>query len=362
MKHQFAPDKIFAHRARIKEWLRRGVSRPVTFELDITNRCNNNCPSCFGFHPSLDSAQMRFADIKRILRQIRGAGGKAVTFTGGGEPTVHPDISRALPFAKACGLDVALITNGLKLDKELAEAILSNCTWMRISLDSASPGVFKATHGLGAAAFKHVLSNAAELVRLKRETGSSCTIGLGFLTSQGTAKDIIPFAALGRKLGADYAQYRPLLRRHGEPDIDYSSARIIRNIALAEKRYATSRYKVLNSVHKYLLIGSGELGRNYSECYGHNFAAVICADMKMYVCCHMRGVARYGIGDLKKNGLSEIWVSRGRAKTTGAIKFRDCPPLCRCDSFNRILWDIKTGKRPGSEWPSGHNWQHENFI
>lgn len=362
MKHQFSPDKIFAHRARIKDWLRRGVSRPVTFELDVTNRCNNDCPACFGFHPGLDSSQMSLGDIKRVLRQISRAGGKAVTFTGGGEPSIHPEIGAALSFAGSCGLDVALITNGLRLDDGLKKAVLENCTWARISLDAASPGVYKATHGLNARAFRRVLANTADLVRLKRRTGSGCTLGLGFLTSPGTAKDILPFAALGRELGADYAQYRPILRRHGEPDIEYSSARMIRDIALAAKRYASGRYRILSSVHKYLLIERGELDRNYSRCFGHNFAAVICADMKMYVCCHMRGVARYSIGDLKKRGLAGIWRSRERARVTGAINFRDCPPLCRCDSFNRILWNIKTGELPPSAWPSGRDWQHENFI
>ncbi|OGR41445.1 MAG: hypothetical protein A2X35_10580 [Elusimicrobia bacterium GWA2_61_42] len=362
MKHQFSPDKIFAHKPRIKEWLRSGVSRPVTFELDVTNRCNNNCPACFGFHPGLDSAQMSFSGIKSVLRQIRAAGGKAVTFTGGGEPTVHPDIGRALAYARACGLDVALISNGLKLEGGLARAVLANCTWTRVSLDAASPGVYKATHGLGAAAFKRVVANTAALVSLKRETKSSCTVGIGFLTSPGTARDILPFAELGRKLGVDYAQYRPILRRHGEADIDYSTRRIIRDIALAGKRCASGSYKILNSVHKYLLIERGELGRNYAECFGHNFAAVICADMKMYVCCHMRGIARYSIGDLKKKSLAGIWASRERAGVNKAVDFKDCPPLCRCDSFNRILWAISTGELPPSKWPAGRNWEHENFI
>ncbi|MCM2266895.1 MAG: radical SAM protein [Elusimicrobiales bacterium] len=361
MKHQFAPDKIFAHKARIKEWLRRGLSRPVTFELDITNRCNNKCPACFGFHPGLDAAQMSWADIKKVLRQISAAGGKAVTFTGGGEPTVHPDIGRALAFARALGLDTALITNGLKLEGDLARAVLANCTWTRVSLDAATPEVYKKTHGLGAAAFARVTANTAALALLKKQTRSSCTIGVGFLTSPATAKDILPFARLCRDLGADYAQYRPLLRRHGEKALDYSSRRVLEDMAAAG-RYATPSYKVLNSAHKYLLIKRGKLSRVYGECLGHNFAAVICADMKMYVCCHMRGVARYSIGDLKKRSLAAVWASRTRAAVCGAIDFKDCPPLCRCDSFNGILWDIKTGARPAARWPSGHNWEHENFI
>jgi MoaA/NifB/PqqE/SkfB family radical SAM enzyme len=304
---------------------------------------------------------MKFSDIKAVLRQIKAAGGKAVTFTGGGEPAVHPDIKRALAFARACGLDVALITNGLKLDKALAAAVLANCTWTRVSLDAASPEVYKATHGLGAAAWERVTANVRALTGMKRSARSGCTIGIGFLTSPGTEKDIVPFAALGRALGVDYAQYRPFLRRHGEKDIDYSSARIGAAIVRAEKEYAAPRYKILNSVHKYRLIERGEITRNYRECYGHNFAAVICADMKMYVCCHMRGIPRYCIGDLKKNSLSVIWASVTRAGLNGVIDFKHCPPLCRCDSFNRILWALKNGTAPAAKWPAG-SWQHKNFI
>jgi MoaA/NifB/PqqE/SkfB family radical SAM enzyme len=362
MRHQFSPDKIFAHKSRIKEWLRAGVSRPITFELDITNRCNNKCPACFGFSPALDDAQIKLGEIKDILRQIRALGGKAVTFTGGGEPTVHPGIKQALSFARSCGLDVALITNGLRLDAELAAAVLTNCTWTRISLDAASSKIYKATHGLGAEAFGRVTHNTQMLVRLKRKIKSGCTVGIGFLTGPETACDILPFAALGRRLGVDYAQYRPLLRRHGEKDIDYSCERITEAIRLAEKRFTAGGYKILNSTHKYRLIERGELGRTYCECYGHNFAAVICADMKMYVCCHMRGIGKYSIGDLKKSELAEIWKSRRRKNLNAAINFKDCPPLCRCDSFNRILWSLKNEPTPQSQWPAGRHWQHENFI
>lgn len=362
MKHQFSPDKIFAHPERVRGWLDGGLSSPITFELDITNRCNNKCPSCFGFHPGLDSAQIKYADIKRVLRQVKAAGGKAVTFTGGGEPAVHPDIIPALRYARSLGLDSALITNGLKMDETLARAVLETCTWTRLSLDAASPEVYRATHGLGPAAWEKVKANTAMLARLKRETGSPCTVGIGFLTSPGTARDILPFAALGRKLGVDYAQYRPLLRRHGEEEVDYSPARIVRGIALAEKKYSGPGFKVLNSVHKYALISRGDLGRGYGQCYGHNFAAVVCADLKMYICCHMRGIKKYSVGDLKKRSVSAIWSSRGRAAACAAIDFRDCPPLCRCDSFNRILWKLKEDRVPDGKWPRARGWTHENFI
>ncbi|MBI3551063.1 MAG: hypothetical protein HY077_00975, partial [Elusimicrobia bacterium] len=47
----FAPDKIFAHKDRVAEWLETGSSKPVTVEMDMTNVCNQACPHCFGFYP-----------------------------------------------------------------------------------------------------------------------------------------------------------------------------------------------------------------------------------------------------------------------------------------------------------------------
>ncbi len=61
----------------------------------------------------------------------------------------------------------------------------------------------------------------------------------------------------------------------------------------------------------------------------------------MYICCHMRGHDKYCIGDLKKNTFTEIWSSEQRKKVVENIDFRDCIPLCRDNTFNQILWNIK---------------------
>ena len=87
-------------------------------------------------------------------------------------------------------------------------------------------------------------------------------------------------------------------------------ARVVRAIGLAEKKYSAPAYRVLSSVHKYALISRGELGRGYGACYGHNFAAVICADLKMYICCHMRGLKKYSLGNLKKKILRRFFLRK----------------------------------------------------
>ena len=100
----FAPDKIFAHKDRVERWLKTGVSRPVTVELDMTNVCSQKCPHCFGYWPERDQSRLCLEEAKAILGQLKDAGARGVTFTGGGDPLVNPATPAALEHARALGL------------------------------------------------------------------------------------------------------------------------------------------------------------------------------------------------------------------------------------------------------------------
>lgn len=355
----FSKDKIHGHMDRVQEWLNTGLSRPVTMELDLTNLCNQDCPHCFGYAPERDAARMHREEALRIIGELRALGARGLTFTGGGDPLVSPFCLEAVKHARSLGFDVGLITNAQALDEEKARVLLAHCQWIRVSLDAATPEVFRHTHGMDERCWNKVLGAVRLLVRLKRETGSTCTVGAGFLTSAQTQKDIYAFAVLCADLGVDYAQYRPLLRRHGEPDIDYSDGEIL---AEMNRAAALSRpgYRVVRSQHKYERIAAGEVARGYKKCYGQHFAGVVAADKKMYVCCHMRGVAKYCLGDLTQVSAAEVWASEKRRRIAESVDFNDCPPLCRCDSFNEILWKIKEEGAPAA--PAETPGEHPNFI
>ena len=74
----------------------------------------------------------------------------------------------------------------------------------------------------------------------------------------------------------------------------------------------------------------------------------------------MRGVEKYCIGDLSRQSLKDVWFSEKRQRIAESVDFRDCPPLCRCDSFNTILWKIKEEGLPAE--PDQVPRQHPNFI
>ena len=335
---QFSSDKILKHLDKVAEWQHTGETFPITIEFDPTNVCNNKCPRCFGFYGTDDST-VDLESAKSVVKQVAEMGGRALTFTGGGEPTCNPILPEVMQYAKGLGMDVALITNGLSIKDEDAGIFIDNCTWLRVSLDAGSPEIHKLTHGMDEPAFSKTVENIRKLVRIKRETGGKCTIGVGYLTDTGLGEDMLKCTEMCRDIGVDYIQFRPLLRRFGEDELDYDFEDALPWIEKCTG-LATDSFDVLFSKHKYDSMQYDALDRGYEICYGHHFATTIAANLKMYICCHMRGVEKYCLGDLKKNSLKEIWASDQRKKAYRNIDFRDCPPLCRCNTFNQILWNI----------------------
>jgi sulfatase maturation enzyme AslB (radical SAM superfamily) len=336
---------------RIVEWQQAGRSRPITYELDMTNVCNSKCPFCFGFlSREKDTSSMSLDEVRDIIRQVKAFGGKGLTFTGGGEPLCNPATIDAVAFAREIGLDVGFITNGILLDEKKAAVLADCCTWVRVSFDAGSHRVYLMSHGLDGDTFERVQANTRVLVEQKRKRGSSVCIGTGFLTFRGVEEDMLPYVRISRDIGVDYAQFRPLLKSFNQKEFnDSADDLVLRNLEECQK-LSDGNFQVLCSLHKYTSMQKGELRRSYAKCHGHHFATVISANRKMYLCCHMRGIDKYCLGDLRRNTLEEIWHSEQRRKVCGSIDFDDCPLLCRCDGFNALLWNISQKN------------DHENFL
>lgn len=168
------------------------------------------------------------------------------------------------------------------------------------------------------------------------------------MTCDYTKDGMADAAKLCKRLGVDYLQFRPM-QMHNNGKFEYHLSSLDENINRCMK-ISQDGFKVLYSKHKYDMMTDKEYGRNYKKCYGHQFTTVIAADGKMYLCCHMRGFDKYCIGDLKKNTFQEIWNSSLRKRVVENIDFKDCIPLCRDNTFNQILWNIRQPK------------EHVNFL
>jgi len=346
---QFSSDKILKHLDRVNAWLKGENPPSITVELDMTNLCNHRCPECSGWYFQNRNSDSLPLDLARdIIRQFAKAEVRGLIFTGGGEPLCHPHIKELVRLAYNLGLDIGFITNGSLINEEIAKILLECCTWLRVSLDAASAQTFERIHGMDGNAFNKVLNNISLLTRMKMDFKNQTTIGVGYLTSDFTKDEMYDMTVLCKKLGVDYLQFRPM-QIHNNGRFEYHRTDIKKEIFRCLKQ-SNDGYKVLYSKHKYEMMKESNFGRYYNKCYGQQFATVIAADTRAYVCCHMRGYDKYCLGDLKKNTFEEIWNSQQRKRVIENIDFRDCVPLCRDNTFNQILWDIKQPR------------EHVNFL
>lgn len=107
--------------------------RPITqiHQLEPTTRCNLRCKYCPQFpvlpRPKEDMSADTFeATLKLVAHYVRRGTQGELSFTGIGEPTLHPDLVRMMFRAReVLGDDrhVVMSTNGLLFTDELAAAI-----------------------------------------------------------------------------------------------------------------------------------------------------------------------------------------------------------------------------------------------
>ena len=113
--------------------------------LDVTNRCNMNCPICianipgmgFEFHPPLSY----FANLFKGLGEMTP---KPVVQLFGGEPTVREDLFEIIDLARSNGLEVRIVTNGLKLaDEEYCKKLCEAAVPVLLAFDGTKPEIYE---------------------------------------------------------------------------------------------------------------------------------------------------------------------------------------------------------------------------
>lgn len=98
------------------------LSHPGIVNIDLTNRCNMNCPICFAnanasgfiYEPEFEEV----VGMLRMLRDLQPVPVQAVQFAGG-EPTIYPRFLDVLRAAREIGIpQLQVATNGVEFAKD----------------------------------------------------------------------------------------------------------------------------------------------------------------------------------------------------------------------------------------------------
>lgn len=364
MTNYIAPrSKLFAHLDKlqaIKDYAAHPVGQrpaPLNIELDASWRCSHGCDFChFAYthtrgplkgkqdkpHDAIDGGDLLDFDLaKDILRQVAEYGVKSVVWSGGGEPTLNPHFNELVRHAASVRLEQGLYTHGGHIDDERAALLKNTLTWVFVSLDACTAESFKATKGVNR--FDAVIGGIKRLIY----ADGDATVGVGFMIHEGNWRDIHGMVQLGRDLGVDYVQFRPVV------DYDHNAPSKSVDGDAAWIRHAIGRlqaYKhdsfVIADVARFDEYAKWQ-GHGYSTCHWSALQVVISPNGKMWRCTNKREYPDALLGDLTQESFAEAWNRSG-----GACQVNErCRIFCRGHLANQQLTPMMATDVP-----------HANFV
>jgi GTP 3',8-cyclase len=125
-----------------------GFSRTITYlRISVTDKCNLRCVYCMpeGGLPWLRRDEiLSYEEIVRIVEAAASLGVRCIRLTGG-EPLVRRYLERLIAAIAAIpGIDdIALSTNGLLLEEQLAQLVAAGLRRVNVSLDTLRPDRFE---------------------------------------------------------------------------------------------------------------------------------------------------------------------------------------------------------------------------
>lgn len=328
--NRWDPDKIFQHIDRIDElkaWKEQPDHRrqpgPIMMGFHITNKCNEDCPDCSGWREKIGANLSLPYPIARIyLDEFAMMGGKALLFSGGGEPWMHKAATDILEYARFLDIETAVISNGTRFTDFDCTVIAEECSWVRLSLDAGSREMRKISHGVDL--WDKLMKN---MDRLAKRRSPKCTLGAGMLVDKRTISDCEKFLKIVKDKGFDYAQFRPY-QYLGNEWFDIDTWQYLNGLV---EKYSDNTFQVVNSGWRKM---EDKFYRSYDYCWGAHFRFDVNANQMCYPCCHVSGDSKNAHGKVEKEGdFIKIWQKKSMKK----INVRKCLPYCIYHRMNTCL-------------------------
>lgn len=339
-----------------REWLesyRRGEAvAPVCVEMDLTNRCNYGCPNCvWGEFITTDRSHLSREQALDQVRQIAEAGVKAIIFSGGGEPLLHPAAAEAITLAHQLGLDVGLFTNLVTLTDAVTAALAHACTWVRVHLDAVSIEGYRRRHGLGPAALDRVKHN---LLRLS-EAAPDLELGVGSVVNAETFDELEGLVKLALLTGCRFLQAKHDFDLLARPSyLAWWDGTVVPRLLVLESRYATDDFAIQFTTIDY--------GRKpiATRCHIHHLATAVNARGEVCYCKRLRDRPEWSAGNLQTESIRRVVAGPLNLRLSAEVTPQNCGIVCPYMDLNELIDDAVSNPLPlpSAELPP----RHENFF
>jgi hypothetical protein len=294
----FDPQRKLSRHTEYANYLNGAKVPMINIEVSLSSVCDAQCECCF--YRNDQNKKEKFIQTSKFLLWMKEAcnsGLKAITLSGGGEPTLHPDINEIILFLSIkTNLEVGMFTNALKNIKYRANFL----KWIRITKTNRD--------------FNE--ENIAEIRKQNKEVGL-CINYQGSISDN----DIKKALEIVYKYDLRYVQVRPALNLNGE--LTYVVAPTI-----TDPKLIITQYKFTDCLKE---------NRGYDKCEGYHFSPMIWEDGTMSVCMYMRHHPEYNIGSIYRRSFIDLC----KCAPPNVAVLPDCQVCCKNNEINKMIHEAR---------------------
>jgi radical SAM protein with 4Fe4S-binding SPASM domain len=345
--HPFNALKLLRHADRVERMLAGEVVYPVSVELDLSLKCSHGCFWC-SFDKWRQENWINFPTARALtlLEELREVGVKSITWSGGGEPLVHPDAARIISRATELGFEWGVVTNGWGLRGELRDLIARHATFVRVSLDAGTSETHQRLHVTQKPQYEQILDNIAAT---RGAAGARLTIGASMCIFDSNVDEIAIAAANLKAHGGDYLEVRPVYPtawRGGRQDdsglSDENVDRAKANITAARAECEDESFRIIGMIDRFDAVLRFRHRDHYDQCRITPLTTVISADGYIYACCVNRGIPEMRGGNVLQTPFKDVWYAEHHRRMMASIDIDKCAK-CRYVGLNTVLHEAFVG-------------------
>jgi radical SAM protein with 4Fe4S-binding SPASM domain len=322
-------------------WERTGKRHiPISFDLELTARCNNNCRHCYINLPATDReaerAELSPDEIGRIADQAASLGSLWCLLTGG-EPLLREDFCEIYKSLKKKGFLLSVFTNGCLITEEHIEL------FRKYPPRNIEVTVYGASRETYECVTRRPGSYAAFRRGLDMLTGSGIRVGLKAMAIRSTMHELPGIARFCRERTVAPFRFDPLLHLRYDGDESRNTEIIaerlspdeIVSIEQSDEERAEALLKGCND----LIIPefSHENGDRLFRCGAGNNSFTVGYDGSFRLCSSLWHPDC--IYDLRKGSLADAWNNLVPRVREMRSEDQEYLATCRkCPIVNLCLW------------------------
>jgi len=322
------------HKILVEKSSDRSFPPPRFISCWISEWCNCDCSYCFFSETNADKTH-GYIDAKKFLSwllEAKDAGAEAIEFSGGGEPTLHPDFQDIYEDAWAMGYHLGLITHAC--NPMPLEDMVQQFKYIRCGLDAATAVTHDAIKRNKRKNywFYKAIENIKELVRLRDHKDPGCepnkfTVGIKIILNMINCHELGAMIDMAADLKVDYIQIK---HEHSSDNaIDGNRLDDLQHLADIKGNFmAESRTKILCSLSRQ---------QATVKCFMSPIHTVVTATGKILQCCFFESRP---IGTIFQS-FSEVWGGRQHRAVIEQTTVEECSRIdCRWHYYNYRMREI----------------------